>query len=67
MRRKQYPKRWRKQWFVIELYKPIGLLRREKFFVRATTYKTAIRKLAERYPNINGLILCVGPMGAADD
>ena len=49
-RKLKFPTRWKKQWFIIELYKPIGFLRRTKFFVRATTYRTAIRKFRKYYP-----------------
>lgn len=61
-RKKKFPTRWGKQWFLIELYKPIGWLRRTKFIVRATTYKTAMAKLHKLYPCAE--ISVVTPIGA---
>lgn len=60
-RKKKFPTRWGKQWFMIELYKPIGWLRRRKFLVRATTHKTAVAKLRKLYPCAE--IFCVAPIG----
>ena len=56
-KKKKYPKRWRKQWFEIELYEPIGWLKRKRFYLMATTHETAKRKFKARWPSANILMI----------
>jgi hypothetical protein len=57
VRKRKFPTRWLKQWWIIELYSPVGLFKRKTFFVFATTHNTAQRKLLKRYPEAQPLCI----------
>jgi hypothetical protein len=56
-KKRKRPQRWAKQWFVIELYKPIGWLRRRRFYVFATTHSTAQRKFMALHPRADVMLI----------
>jgi hypothetical protein len=56
-RKRKRPKMWRSQWFMIELYQPVGLLRRKRFYLIATTHRVAEQKLIARWPNAKILMI----------
>lgn len=57
MKKKKYPSKWLKQFWLIKLYEPVGFFRRRIFFVFASTHNTAVRKITSRYKDAKPLLI----------